>query len=422
MGDIAVSTIDAFCLSLLREYPLEADLDPGFSVADDAEVPRLIGEALDRALRTCRALAKDDEDVGLVFAQLGDRRVRLGLASLLERRLVAPAALGRSVAQGSPSWTVQTVADRGAASLAALMHSLPGGFEAFRSTGPRDRAFALLLLRLEEILAAASGGADAAAVQDAYVKARKYFLTQDGKPRARPANTQAEFACKEHWQHHKTLVTDHAAGLVRAYTGYRRDLNLLVSRGVWRMYRIAEREYRATLDAHALLDFADLLHYTLRLLGQMEEFSQSRYRLESRYQHVLLGRVPGHQPAAVGPGGAAHPILGRRPGPGPSGPARAVGVHRRRPQAVDLRLPRCRRVGAPRCRPLSLAPPSGDRRAAVDHPELPLGDRRCWRSSTTSVPTWTRRPSAPTRSPMAATMSSRWTRRRTAGRPTPGSA
>ena len=30
LGDIAISTIDAFCLSLLREFPLEADLDPGF--------------------------------------------------------------------------------------------------------------------------------------------------------------------------------------------------------------------------------------------------------------------------------------------------------------------------------------------------------------------------------------------------------
>ena len=29
LGDIAVSTIDAFCLSLLREFPLEADVDPG---------------------------------------------------------------------------------------------------------------------------------------------------------------------------------------------------------------------------------------------------------------------------------------------------------------------------------------------------------------------------------------------------------
>src|ERR1051325_7241766 len=48
-GDIAVSTIDAFCLSLLREFPLEADLDPGFSMAEETEVPRLIDESLDRA-------------------------------------------------------------------------------------------------------------------------------------------------------------------------------------------------------------------------------------------------------------------------------------------------------------------------------------------------------------------------------------
>ena len=51
MGDIQISTIDAFCLRLLREFPLEADVDPGFSVADDTELPRLVDEALDRALR-----------------------------------------------------------------------------------------------------------------------------------------------------------------------------------------------------------------------------------------------------------------------------------------------------------------------------------------------------------------------------------
>ena len=37
-----------------------------------------------------------------------------------------------------------------------------------------------------------------------------------------------------------------------------------------------------------MLDFADLLERTLKLLGQMEEFSRSRYRLESRYEHVLV--------------------------------------------------------------------------------------------------------------------------------------
>src|SRR5262245_33804355 len=88
-ADIQIGTIDAFCLSLLREFPLEADLDPGFSMADDTEVPRLVDEALDRALRTCRALARTDEHVALVFGQLTDRRVRTGLAALLARRLVA---------------------------------------------------------------------------------------------------------------------------------------------------------------------------------------------------------------------------------------------------------------------------------------------------------------------------------------------
>jgi ATP-dependent exoDNAse (exonuclease V) beta subunit len=61
MGDITISTIDAFCLSLLREFPLEADIDPGFSLADDTEVPRLIDDSLDRALRICRGIARQDE-------------------------------------------------------------------------------------------------------------------------------------------------------------------------------------------------------------------------------------------------------------------------------------------------------------------------------------------------------------------------
>ena len=54
LGDIAISTIDAFCLSLLREFPLEADVDPGFDLADDTEVPRLIAS---RSIRRCASAA-----------------------------------------------------------------------------------------------------------------------------------------------------------------------------------------------------------------------------------------------------------------------------------------------------------------------------------------------------------------------------
>src|SRR4029079_15725259 len=93
LSQIAISTIGAFCLSLLRESLLEADIDPGFELADDTEVPRLIEEALDRALRVSRADAREDDDIALVFAQLGERRLRAGLSALLNRRLVAPEVL-----------------------------------------------------------------------------------------------------------------------------------------------------------------------------------------------------------------------------------------------------------------------------------------------------------------------------------------
>ena len=63
LGDIAISTIDAFCLSLIREFPLEAGVEPGFDLADQTQIPRLIGEALDRSLRIGRHLARTDPDV-----------------------------------------------------------------------------------------------------------------------------------------------------------------------------------------------------------------------------------------------------------------------------------------------------------------------------------------------------------------------
>src|SRR5215475_13999373 len=70
LADIAISTIDAFCLALIREFPLEAGIDPGFDLADQTEIPRLIGQALDRGLRIGRHLAQMDDDVAMVFVQL----------------------------------------------------------------------------------------------------------------------------------------------------------------------------------------------------------------------------------------------------------------------------------------------------------------------------------------------------------------
>ena len=60
---------------LRRDLPLEADVDPGFDLADETQVPRLVSESLDQALRICRAIARDNDDVALVYAQLGDKEL-----------------------------------------------------------------------------------------------------------------------------------------------------------------------------------------------------------------------------------------------------------------------------------------------------------------------------------------------------------
>src|SRR5262245_62809940 len=130
LADIAISTIDAFCLSLLRESPLEADIDPGFELADDTEVPRLIAESLDQSLRICRFIAKNDDDVALVFAQLGERRLRTGLEALLGRRLVAPEALRRYLAKGPRGLTAAVVCHQSADRLRRVLEAAPGGQQA----------------------------------------------------------------------------------------------------------------------------------------------------------------------------------------------------------------------------------------------------------------------------------------------------
>jgi ATP-dependent helicase/nuclease subunit A len=288
--DIAISTIDAFCLSLLREFPLEADLDPGFDVADETEVPRLIDESLDRALRTCRSLAREDEHVALVFAQLGDRRARRGLAALLNRRLVAPAVLNKYLQSGPGDLTVAVATRRAAAALLDVFTAMSRGLDGFLDTGPPEPPFLLLARHLRRLEASLATGTplDPAHLQATYARAREYFLTDLGEPRKRIAFAKAQFLSERVWAAHRDLVVNHAPSIRETFDRYKRDLNVLVSRGILRMYRIAETEYRRTLDAHAVLDFADLLQRTLDLLRQMDEFAQSRYRLESRYHHVLV--------------------------------------------------------------------------------------------------------------------------------------
>ena len=114
------------------------------------------------------------------------------------------------------------------------------------------------------------------------------MLTQKGEPRKRPLHAKAMFRSPAHYDRHKAIVLGLGPHIESAVDTFRRDINLVLARGVRRLFAIAQEEYRRTLDKHGVLDFPDLLERTLVLLGHMDEFSRSRYRLESRYEHVLV--------------------------------------------------------------------------------------------------------------------------------------
>ena len=287
-GDIGISTIDAFCLALLHEFPLEAGVDPGFDLADETETPRFIEASLDSALAIGRGVSLDDQDVALLFTELGEPRLRKALTALLDRRLVARDALNRFVRGRDMSV---------AAAAAKLQHALRGAIasiagsdgasvRAFVASGPNVAGFGLLALEVEQLMGPA--GLPPARLRGLLDRLSDLVLTQKGEARKRLAHTKADFRSPADYERHKTIVFGLGPHVQAAIEVFRKDLNLVLARGVRRLFAIAEDEYRRTLDKHGVLDFPDLLERTLKLLGQMEEFSRSRYRLESRYEHVLV--------------------------------------------------------------------------------------------------------------------------------------
>jgi ATP-dependent helicase/nuclease subunit A len=299
LGDIAISTIDAFCLSLLREFPLEADLDPGFEIADETEVPRLVGEALDRTMRILLDQAKTDPDMSLVLAQLGVARTREGLGSLLDRRLVAWDALDRFLVKGPQDLTGERVCREAATGLYDVLRSAPGGLAVFSADGPLAHPRYQLLLReldrMQEIACLAEarpeGERKRARIRSILDRVGPHFLTGDGEPRTggsihpyRAADYPTPAAAKRH----RTAVFALANDVKRIIDVFKRDLNVVLARGIRRMFAVALTQYRRTLDDRSVVDFPEVLQRALDLLRRMDEFAQSRFRLEARYHHVLV--------------------------------------------------------------------------------------------------------------------------------------
>ena len=286
LGEITISTIDAFCLSLLREFPLEADLDPGFAIADETEVPHMVRQAVERTLAAAGGAAVRDPDVAMLLAQLGPWRARRAVTDLLRRRSVVATALGR-VLRGAPRDLEAAAACRSAVQrLAERLDGMAAALRRLLEDGPAENgSYAVVARDLAALDRLAER--EPARIRAALDRLRAYFLTRSGTPRKRFADTRPPRGSPRA-RRFRAAAAVLAPVVHDVLTRFDRDVNVALVRGVRRLFGIGVAEYRRELESRARLDFSDVLERAVELLRRMDEFARSRYRLESRYHHVLV--------------------------------------------------------------------------------------------------------------------------------------
>ncbi|MCC7008627.1 MAG: UvrD-helicase domain-containing protein [Acidobacteria bacterium] len=287
IGDIQISTIDAFCFGLLREFPLEARVDPAFDVADETEMARFAHDAIDLTLRAARGLIADDECVRLLCARVRTPVLAGALASLLDRRQVAVPAVAAFVGRAGHVGSVANVTE-------AFVRRLGDVFDradraALVGDGPQPApGFQRLVSDLASLDALRQAGP--ARVQQLRRRLERYFLTRAGEPRQRTSRPvlAEHFASADARKRHERALAATSPLVASCLERLDRDLDVLLARGLLRLLQIAASHYERLLEDHALLDFAGMLSRSVVLLRRQEEFARSRLKLQSRFHHLLI--------------------------------------------------------------------------------------------------------------------------------------
>lgn len=281
-GGINILTIHAFCQALLKRFPLEAGVAPGFEVMDEADATHLLREAQDDQIE---ALAGTDAPetlsaaLALVAGKVSVAEYTELMSALLRERAWLLSRLGdekglarvRRQLRGRLDCEVAPTVDEASLRLAAAALIGAGG----KTDPPRGETLAAWL----------NAGDDRPALTEAY---RGVFFTGTGSLR-------------------KTLATKAAiktmAGIEDVLTLEARRLECLrgqelvdLTVALLRLGLDVGGRYAKAKQRRTALDYDDLIVATRRLLSSTEDAAWVLYKLDGGLDHVLVDEAQDTNP------------------------------------------------------------------------------------------------------------------------------
>ncbi len=291
-GGMRIGTIHAFCQSLLRRFPLEAELSPHFQLVDDREADDSLTEARETML--AHASAPDRRAAlellaGLVSAEqfgrhvvsLQDRLPRLyhalemgdGLGAAQRRALGVTAASEAEIIRSAISWKSEDELRE-----AALIVQKLGAKQCAERAG---RVLDWLGLPAEER-------------EEHWQHWCEEFLTKEGKARA-----QSGFVSRAVIDKHADMAQFFSKECDRILDVLDACLALRVAKISTALVTLATpvlRAYAAYKESAGLLDYDDLIGRTSRLLVDPGA-AWVLYKLDGGLDHLLLDEVQDTAPA-----------------------------------------------------------------------------------------------------------------------------
>ncbi len=297
-GGINILTIHAFCQALLKRFPLEAGVAPGFEVLDEGEAGTILKQAQDEQMA---ALARRDASPGLrdALAAVAGRisiveydelmKKLLGERAWLLSRIGGDTGLSRERLRLAKSLGVSPEATTGALLAAVCADG------AFDGSGLRQAARALARGEKEnkaysELILQWLDQPDARpALLNGY---RAVFFTQQGKPRKKIAGKAAVTAMADI----DAVLRTESDRLQAAHEAIRAAALIELTLALLQLGLDVVERYARGKRRRAALDYDDLIVATRRLLERADSAAWVLYKLDGGIDHVLVDEAQDTNP------------------------------------------------------------------------------------------------------------------------------